>query len=72
MALPAKDNLPTLQDDMTGDSVAMETEASSRSEDAVTVLTSSDNLPSVLHVTLLKEPGYGILSLYIIISNTFS
>lgn len=72
MALPTKDDLPTLQDEMTGDSFAMETEASSRSEDAVTVLTSSDSLPSVLHVTLLKEPGYRILSLFIIISNTFS
>ncbi|KAI0213310.1 hypothetical protein LSAT2_001657 [Lamellibrachia satsuma] len=56
VALPTKDDLPTLQDEMTGDSFAMETEASSRSEDAVTVLTSSDSLPSVLHVTLLKEP----------------
>ena len=43
---------------MADESAAMETGTSGCGEDAGTVASSSESLPNVLHVTLLKKPGY--------------
>ena len=58
MTWPTKEGVPTLPEGVADDSVAMETGTSGCSEDAMTVAPSSESLPNVLHVTLLKKPGY--------------
>ena len=57
MAWPTK-GVRTLPEGVADDSVAMETGTGGCGEDAVTVVPSSESLPNVLHVTLLKKPGY--------------
>ena len=63
-----KHELPTLHDEMTRDYFAMETNGSSQE---TMVLPSGDTLPSVLHVTVLKEPGQCLSCRFIYLSYCF-
>ena len=58
MAWPTKEGVPKLPEGVADDSVAMETGTSGCDDDATTLAPSSESLPNVLHVTLLKKPGY--------------